>query len=168
MRSKNEDRLEQFVALSEVLTGFSKLELVGSGMPQPYYDLLIRTVGEPFLFELLTETTEIIRSAKSKGELEEAFRVRIIASSKYGPLAKNIIKMWYLATWFPLPDDWCSQHGVSTGGANQVISAEAYKAGLVWPAIGTHPPGAKQPGYGSWTQPPAGTGKARTAKGGAS
>ncbi|HYO83919.1 MAG TPA: hypothetical protein VES20_21125, partial [Bryobacteraceae bacterium] len=35
-----------------------------------------------------------------------------------------------------------------------MVSAAAYTEGLLWPAIGANPPGAKGPGYGSWALPP--------------
>ena len=34
------------------------------------------------------------------------------------------------------------------------VTAASYQEGLLWPAIGANPPGAKAPGYGSWAQPP--------------
>ena len=40
------------------------------------------------------------------------------------------------------------------GYVTRIISAEAYMEGLLWRAAGTHPQGAKQPGYGSWSFPP--------------
>jgi hypothetical protein len=57
-----------------------------------------------------------------------------------------MVKMWYLGSWL-----------------GQVVSADAYKEGLVWPAIGTHPPAAKQPGYASWSLPPDGEARAKGA-----
>jgi hypothetical protein len=45
--------------------------------------------------------------------------------------------MWYNGNW----------------GQN-VVSGQAYIQGLIWDAAEAHPPGAKQPGYGSWAIPP--------------
>lgn len=44
------------------------------------------------------------------------------------------------------------------GNTTRVISGEAYLQGLAWPAMGTHPMGGKQQGYGAWADPPPGTG----------
>ena len=38
---------------------------------------------------------------------------------------------------------------------DHVVSAAAYREGLVWPAAGTHPMSAKQPGFGTWAKPSA-------------
>ena len=49
----------------------------------------------------------------------------------------KIITLWYLGSW-----------------NGNYISASSYKEGLVWKVMGSHPPGAKQPGFKSWnTQP---------------
>jgi hypothetical protein len=36
---------------------------------------------------------------------------------------------------------------------NRVISADAYREGLAWVAVGTNPSAAKQPGFGTWAWP---------------
>ena len=125
------EHLEQFTELSRLLTGFSKIELAATGLVKTYYDVLHRHVSEDVLLDLLGLAGKIAS--------EDEVRAQIMANAKYGLIAKNIVKMWYLGSW---------------NGA--VVSAEAYKEGLLWPAIGTHPPGAKQPGYGSWSLPPKG------------
>jgi hypothetical protein len=55
----------------------------------------------------------------------------------YNGLAKNIITMWYMGNW-----------------VNEMVSPTAYTQGLIWNVMDSHPPGAKQPGYGSWHRPP--------------
>ena len=57
--------------------------------------------------------------------------------SLYNGLAKNIITMWYMGNWM-----------------NTVISPQSYVQGLIWGVAETHPPGAKQPGYASWSTAP--------------
>ena len=54
-----------------------------------------------------------------------------------GGAARRLIRLWYTGHW---------------DGA--MVSAAAYRAGLLWRAIGVSPPGAWPPGYGSWSLPP--------------
>jgi hypothetical protein len=53
--------------------------------------------------------------------------------------------LWYSGSLFNM---------ALTNQPSNIINAEAYKQGLMWTAGHTHPPGAKQPGYGSWAKPP--------------
>ncbi|MBV8842250.1 MAG: hypothetical protein JO307_05505 [Bryobacterales bacterium] len=69
-------------------------------------------------------------------------------------MAKSIIQMWYLGQWTQTPLAWREEFGTNPSDFNRVISAAAYTEGLVWRAAGTHPQGAKQPGYGTWSAPP--------------
>ena len=51
----------------------------------------------------------------------------------------------------PQPDGPSS---ATTSPRSTQIDAPSYVQGLMWEAAETHPPGAKQPGYGSWAEPP--------------
>ena len=62
--------------------------------------------------------------------------------------------MWYLGSWIQLPQAWRCEFGNNPNDVTSVISAEGYKQSLVYTVMGTHPPAAKQPGFGSWSQPP--------------
>jgi len=54
-----------------------------------------------------------------------------------------------------MADDWIKYYG-STNNVDFIVSAESYVNGLVWPAIGSHPMGAKQEGFGTWAfKPPS-------------
>ena len=139
--------LKQFIELSRLLTGFSRIDLEATGLVTTYLDVLEQDVSETLLADLFGLAAKIASQSKTLEQMEEDTRVQIIANPKYGTLAKNIVKMWYLGSW--------------NGG---VVSAEAYKEGLLWPAIGSHPQAAKQPGYGSWSLPPKAK-KAAAAKG---
>ena len=56
--------------------------------------------------------------------------------------------LWYLGQWDQLPRDWRDRNGASPADIARVASAAAFRAGLVWPAVGTHPTSAKAPGFG--------------------
>ena len=59
----------------------------------------------------------------------------------YPDLIINIIALWYVGGW-------------GQGFDQVVVSADGYREGLVWDAIGAHPMGAKQPGFDTWSEPP--------------
>jgi hypothetical protein len=76
-----------------------------------------------------------------------------------GPVARNIIRLWYVAIWYELPKRWKERFGGIDGEMPEfdetyVVSPAAYTEGLLWRAIGAHPAGAKAPGYGEWAEPP--------------
>ena len=130
--------LDTFLGISSVLTGFSRLDLEGTGMVRTYYETFAR--GTPGMttaaFFALART---VLSRDSHAAIDEGVRRQIITDPTFGPLSQSLIKLWYYATW-----------------SSNIVSAKAYVEGLVWPAIGTHPRGAKQPGFGTWALPPPG------------
>lgn len=146
---------EYFLALSVVLTGFDRVELLGSGVAEEYYQQITDIVGKETCQELLTTAANILKHCVDNEEaLEIALRREILANVKFGPIAKNIIQLWYLGSWLQLPQTWRSQFGNNPNDVTKVISSQAYQEGLVWSVMSTHPPGAKQPGFGSWAHLP--------------
>jgi hypothetical protein len=111
---------------------------------------VIRTVGDAIVAQLLVTGDEAIRTGR--------LQALVMDDPDLGPLARNVIALWYLGQWNALPNDWRNRNGASPRDVPRVISADAYAAGLVWTAAGAHPMGAKPPGYGSWANPPAARG----------
>jgi hypothetical protein len=141
--------LEQFVQLSCVLTGFDKVELLGTGMAAEYYRAITRVYKEPVL-RLLFEARAIIEVyGEESADFAAQIQQRIIQDIEFAQIAKNIIQLWYLGSYTnyndPAPLIYKEAH---------IISPEAYQNGLLWQAANTHPAGARQPGYGSWQLPP--------------
>jgi hypothetical protein len=141
------DGVEQFRRLSEVLTGYDEYALLGTGMMQRYYNELARNIGE-------RELGSLLGAFARSGSTPDCVRKAILDDARYGPVARNIIGMWYLAVWNQLPREWRNTYGATSYDTDHVISAAAYRASLVWPTAGTHPMGARQPGFGSWAEPP--------------
>jgi hypothetical protein len=155
MNNENEP-LAQFLALSVVLTGFERVDLQGTGLLSTYYQTLTSIVRPEICEDLLKRASAIIEHLRhDETALEAAIRREILASPELGPLATNIIQMWYVGSWIQLPLAWSSQFGTSPLDVTKVISAEAYKQSLIYSVIQAHPPGARQPGFGSWSRPPA-------------
>ena len=66
----------------------------------------------------------------------------------------NLAVLWYTGGWVQLPADWRQRHGASSLDSERLLSARSWTEGLMWPAIGAHPTGAKAPGFASWVGPP--------------
>ncbi|MFE2561626.1 hypothetical protein ACFXGT_37585 [Streptomyces sp. NPDC059352] len=124
--------VEEFVALSSALSGFSVTELERTGMADAYADFVAARVGAGPCRALLTAPV-------AAGVLPERLSEELLE------LARSITQLWYTGSWTE-----------SAGSAPTVVSARAYAEGLVWRALGGHAPGTGRPGYGSWSEPPDG------------
>jgi hypothetical protein len=141
------DAVKAFLRLSVILTGFEEHVLRGTGMLQAYYDELLLIIGAREAGSLLGAFEGI-----PNGD-ETQFKAVVLDDDQYGPVARNVAMMWYLGTWTQLPREWRAEYGATSYDTDHVISAAAYREGLVWCAAGTHPMSAKQPGFGTWAQP---------------
>jgi hypothetical protein len=149
----DQDSLEQFLSLSVHLAGFDQAELEGTGMAQEYYQQVVSVIGEANANELWGIARNL--ASYTGDELDTAIRRDLLASPKFGPIARNIIQLWYWGSWIELPDTWRYQYGTNPQQyQTRFTSPAAYQEGLLWKAMFTHPQGAKQPGFGSWSNPP--------------
>jgi hypothetical protein len=149
------ERLAKFLALSAKLTGFGLFSLQGSGQAEPYLSTVRDIIGSGRLDELLEAYGRLQAAAPDEGPaLDGPLRREILADEKLGPIARNIIKLWYVGIWYELPSAWREAFGAREKDFMHMVSAAAYTEGLLWPTIGANPSGAKAPGYGSWAEPP--------------
>jgi hypothetical protein len=146
---------EEFLGLSACLTGFIPIDLEGTGLVDVYFAELKKIVGATIADELGSAFAAAAKTAAGdEARLEQLVHDTILVTPKLGPVAQSLIQMWYLGSWVQLPAAWRNQFGTSPDDTDRVVSAEAYKEGLVWPAIGSHPGGAKEPGFATWSFPP--------------
>jgi len=145
------NKFDLFLSLSTELTGFELIRLLGTGMQLTYFDIVCDRTGKDNS-DLLWKEWKMVQSKAD--DIEEAIRVRILSHPQLGPMARNIITLWYLGQWNQMPATWRSNYGSQPSDVTQIISGESYKEGLVWMAIDAHPMGAKQPGFDSWSAPP--------------
>ena len=134
------DPLDRFVALSAALTGFRAVDLWGTGQARAYLDLVLEVAGDDLVARLLSA--------------DPADTAALLADPDLGPLGRNVTVLWYLGQWDQMPRAWRDRHGAAPADVAHVASAAAFRAGLVWPAIGTHAMSANAPGFGSWATPP--------------
>ncbi len=147
--------LDQFVALSVTLTGFDAPALWGTGQVQTYYGLLPAIVGDAIFGRLMGRWQDTwIRGEGDEPLLESLVKEQILEDPTLGPVARNLVYLWYTGGWNQLPADWRNEHGASANDQTYIVSSAAYIEGLVWKAIHAHPTAAKQMGYGSWALPP--------------
>jgi hypothetical protein len=146
------ERIESFLGLSVLLTGFSRIELLGTGIAADYLCTLEATLPTGVCDQLLSAW-----DARPTDSDAEAIADQILNDPKLGPVAQNLILLWYCGTWTALPEAWRSAYGAAPLDVNRVVSAEAYQAGLQWIAAGAHAPGSRQQGFAAWSMPPEGS-----------
>ena len=151
---------EDFLFLSADLTAFDETELLGTGLAREYLDKVRAACGDEVVDALLDAHREARADAAGdagsydQALLDRALRHRIFADDRLGPVARNVIKLWYAGMWYGLPSAWTDCYGAQPAAETSTVTAASYQEGLLWPAIGANPPGAKAPGYGSWALPP--------------
>lgn len=145
------DRLQAFVETSSRLTGFSALELYGTGVADQY----LRTLEDIVPERLLTSFMACVCALPLDG-LEQALSAQVLTCPELGPIAKSLALLWYTGAWTALPDDWHTRNGRAAQDTSHVISSASYQAGLQWKVMGAHAPGSNPLGFGSWALPPEG------------
>lgn len=144
-----------FLALSATLTGYPAFRLTGTGRVGEYLDAVSSIVGETLTADLCAAHRRAEHEAGGdEAALDRAIRHGIMSDERLGPVARRIVKLWYVGTWSELPPEWREANGPAPDDRTFVVSAEAYKEGLLWPTVGAGPSGAKPLGYGMWATPP--------------
>jgi len=146
-------RQEKFVKFSSELTAFTPVELWGTGMVDTYLQTVDKVIGEAVTDKLLSTFTAVSTCVNATQRIA-LLRKDILGCEYLGPIARAIIKLWYIGTWYELPTAWHDRFGVLANDTTFVPSPNAYIEGLLWTAIGAHPPGAKAQGFGSWQAAP--------------
>jgi hypothetical protein len=140
--------LDQFVALSSALTGVNPAQLRPAldpiGIAAQYLAMIQKPASKvlPATLTSLLNTFEQQSSAPGTPDKAAAF---VLADPTLGPVARSIIKMWLLGSWYD-PSNPTS--------AIQVVSSQAYKESLVWKVMQSHPMGYSMFSFGYWAGPP--------------
>jgi hypothetical protein len=143
-------QLSTFLRISACLTGFELVELQGTGLSEKYLSVVTQATPADTLVQFFAEAERILQAGEGNpAAIEPMIAANLFPQSCFGGLAQNIVFMWYSGQWQPTVD----APNVDLETVRN-ISPDAYVQGLVWTAAETHPPGAKQPGYGSWAKPP--------------
>lgn len=135
--------LPVFVPLSSALTGVAASQLKPQidpiGIAEQYLAILTAKVNAALLTKLA--------AAFNNPADPKAAAAAILATPDLGPVARSIIKLWLLGSWYD---------PAKPAEAVQVVSAQAYKESLVWRIMQSHPMGYSMFTFGYWAeQPPA-------------
>ncbi len=120
-----------FIELSAALTGYSQVEITGTGVSEAIWKELVKQKGEALAGTLL-------QAWNDHGDAGA-----ILADPALGPAGRELMAAWYTGQW-----------GASLFDASSTISSQTYIQALIWKAAKAHPMGAKQPGFGTWSFPP--------------
>ncbi len=170
-----EEKLREFVKFSAIVTGFSEFDLWGTGQAEAYYKTAVDQEGPDAIERAMASDPSVVPADPMVGSIVKLWYVGVW----YGPELAGRLDV---AAWTApgrsgakpaVPDDSQPEGGLPgqvTSEQHQagedrapgrdrrtppfVVSPDAYTEGLLWPAIGAHPTGAKAPGYGSWANPP--------------
>jgi hypothetical protein len=150
------DLSRRFIEFSAEVTAFSAFDLHGTGHAEIYRSVVTRVVGEAVLTDLLDAYDRAVAgSADADAQAKaRALAAEVFSDDKLGAIARNIIKLWYAGIWYQLPDDWTDTYGALVNDGTFTASPQAYPEALLWRAVGSNPPGARAPGYGSWAFAP--------------
>lgn len=142
--------IDDFLDLSTYLTAFPRTDLLGTGVAELYLEKVRAACTDAVVADLFAA----YQAARAEDDLDRALRHRVFSDDRLGPVARNVIKLWYAGTWYGLPPEWTDSFGAQAAAETSTVTAASYQEGLLWRAIGANPPGAKAPGYGSWAEPP--------------
>lgn len=138
-----------FLIVSAALTGYDTAELQGTGCAGEYWHHLRQVLPDDILTIFLSHAPHL------GGKDDDTIIRRSYLSDRcLGPVSRSLIQLWYTGQWAPLSQEWREAYGASRFDVVRIISTRAYKEGLVWDAIGAHPQGAKQQGFGAWSLEP--------------
>lgn len=144
--------MDAFVELSVALTGIRKEKLTPAtdsiGIKQDYFKWV--NEKEPAAFALL------LQIAKDNKDAPQAMIDKSQASNDTKFLARSIVLMWYLGSWYAPTD---LQQLVDSKSLlvppHTVISPKAYTQSWVWRIAQAHPMGYSDMQFGYWTRDPA-------------
>ncbi len=146
---------DDFLDFSTVVTGYSRFRLMGTGQAQLYFSTVTDVVGEATVTGLLAAFARVRKGAGAdEAKLESLLRAEVLSDEKLGPVARNIIKLWFVGTWYQLPAEWRDAFGAHLKDVTFVPSPASYTEGLLWPTVDANPSGTKGPGFGTWALPP--------------
>ena len=151
---------ESFLSFCCEITGYSAVDLEGTGLVDRYRQLTQDALGSRLTEELSSIISQMIAHPAGSQARDDVVGQQLLASSLFWPVAQTLIRLWYLGTWNQLPDSWYAAAGLPTpgprdAGTTHVPSALSYIEQLSYRTASAHTPGAKPPGYGSWSKVPA-------------
>ncbi|WP_298487039.1 hypothetical protein [uncultured Maribacter sp.] len=78
-----------------------------------------------------------METSSNEDELKKNITDSLVTAKDMKVITSKIINVWYLGSW-----------------NGTYITQLSYTEGLIWKLMESHPPGAKQPGFKSWSVKP--------------
>jgi hypothetical protein len=130
--------LEDFLALSRILTGVENLD---AELGRQYLARLSSTSFEPLLRQILDE----FRKFKKDASLADQVKFQLLGSDALRPTICQIILLWYTSAM---------QSDLESPATMQYGTQEEYFSGLAWRIVGAHVPGLSGGYFGHWRYRP--------------
>jgi Membrane bound FAD containing D-sorbitol dehydrogenase len=130
--------LEEFMALSRVLTGVEDLD---RGLGKQYLERLAGSPEQPLIQQIL----ERFRKLKAYESVAELVKKEIVGDAKLRPTVCQMILLWFTSATFESETSPIKLH---------YGSQEGYFSGIVWTLMGAHVPGLSGGYFGHWRYAP--------------
>ena len=118
-------RAEEFLAMSALLTGYARGQLAGTGLTSAYLRAVDGAVPGGVLDDLLVVFGRLRSQLPPASDgLEASVAGAILDDPMLGPVARNIILMWYCGTWTALSEDWHAAYGTPNRGTTPVVPTQ--------------------------------------------
>ena len=154
-RAVSGERLDDFVAFSEESPAFRPSACTARGRPRTTAPRSRTSPAPTCSMRCSTPGSRVAEEAGSGRRPRATLLSRdVFGDPRLGPIARNIIKMWYVGTWYELPSAWTDAYGARQSNTMFTVSPAAYTEGLAVAGDRRQPAGREGPGYGSWAQPP--------------
>jgi D-sorbitol dehydrogenase-like protein len=131
--------LEEFLALSRILTGVANLD---KRLGQQYLDRLTSTPHDVLVRQILDRFRTIGTGEAAAQKVKD----QILGDDALRPTVCQIVLLWYTSA---MRDD-----ANATAIDLRFASQEEYFGGLVWPILGAHIPGLSGGYFGHWRYRP--------------
>ena len=141
-------RLDTFAQMSMALTGFTKdaiaPDLDPLNLKQVYLDAADARATAPVVDLLLARFTAI-KTYPPQQIADTLLGIDPPAAGATVALARSLVKLWYLGSWYNAGD---------TAFDGKTVSADAYIGALVWRVMQAHAMGYSEFTFGYWSAPP--------------
>lgn len=139
-----------FVGLSSILTGYPQDQLAPPidpiGLASEYLSWMLQKADQAAFLKTLS-TYQNIAAQFPPADQPAQVQQQILSDPAMGDIARRMIRLWYLSTWYTTEPP---------GFDGQVVSMNAYTMGLAWDAAQAHPMGYSELHFGYWAVTPPG------------
>ncbi len=153
------NKMDSFIGLSAVLTGFSKEKLAPELDPVDIKSQYLAIwcdktdTQTPTLSDKILATYAAL-AAETPPLSDQQIGEKMLADANgdaFVLACRQLIYLWYMGAWPSFVDN---DSETGQGTVYSTVSAEAYSAGLVWQVMQAHPMGDSNERYGYWAETP--------------